>query len=143
MKQKNKIIIMLFLLSTVLTVSAQNQKADTLNRRFFYVKAREMVGHLKLTKKQQTQFIPIYERYNEEMKSVWNERQSTKRPKTINEAAIVQKSRIRQQQKAQSIQLKYVDELSKILNAEQLNSFFDMEKQLQQKLKARRNRNQK
>jgi hypothetical protein len=41
------------------------------------------------------------------------------------------------QQKAQTIRMKYIDEVATVLNASQLNRFFEVESKIQLKLKAR------
>lgn len=155
---------MLLILST-LSVSAQNTKNDSIQEKFFNAKVRELVYRLNITDEQKTKFVPIYRRYNEEMRALWGDARMKKggkpdikksnkkgsgdkkdaklqrqQPKmsTSAEVAAAKKKKIELQQKAQNIELKYLDEFAKVLDGRQLNRFFDVEKRIQRKLMERK-----
>lgn len=129
---------MVLLLSTM-TISAQaHHRADTLNQKYFEAKVREMVFRLNITDEQKPAFVSIYRRYTEEMIAAWGEHQRPLRPENSEEAAAMQKRRMERQQRAQAIRIRYVDEFAKVLNASQLNRFFDVENDIQKKLQSRR-----
>lgn len=134
---KQFLITMLLTLVAV-TSAAQSHRADTLNERVFDAKVREMVYRLNITDEQKPKFVSIYRRYSEEMIAAWGEHQRPSRPTTTEAAAALQKRRLERQQRAQAIRMKYIDEFAKVLNASQLNQFFDVENAIQKKLKARR-----
>jgi Spy/CpxP family protein refolding chaperone len=161
---KQMILTMVLLLS-ILSVSAQNTKNDSIQEKFFNAKVRELVYRLNITDEQKTKFVPIYRRYNEEMRTLWrnarmqmcpkpgekNEasvkkdgkkeaKQHKHQPKigTSAEVAAAKKKQIELQQKAQNIEMKYLDEFAKVLDGHQLNRFFDVEKRIQKKLMERK-----
>ncbi len=132
-----QIIFSLLLLLTAITASAQAPKANDLKERLFDAKVREMVYYLHITDEQKPHFVPIYRRYSDEMRTVFNDPTRSSQPSTAKEAAEMQKQRMIRQQKAQTIRMKYIDEFATVLNASQLNRFFEVESKIQLKLKAR------
>ena len=133
-----QMFLSIILMMAALTASAQTHRADSLNERLFDAKVREMVYRLRITDEQKPKFIPIYRRYTEEMIAAWGEHRRPTRPTTTEEAAAMQKRKMERQQRAQAIRIRYIDELATVLNAEQLNRFYDVESDIQKKLKARR-----
>ena len=137
-----------FLISLLIGLSALTafgqEKSDAVNQRYFEAKIRELVYHLNLTDAQKEAFIPIYRRYNDEMRAVVGERKMPEsRPGTSEEAAAVAKARIERQQQAQSIRMKYVDEFATVLEPDQLNRLYEVEGQIQRKLMNRQNGNRR
>ena len=137
-----------FLISLLIGLSALTafgqEKSDAVNQRYFEAKIRELVYHLNLTDGQKEAFIPIYRRYNDEMRAVVGERKLPEsRPGTSEEAAAVAKARIERQQQAQSIRMKYVDEFATVLEPDQLNRLYEVEGQIQRKLMNRQNGNRR
>ena len=137
-----------FLISLLIGLSALTafgqEKSDAVNQRYFEAKIRELVYHLNLTDGQKEAFIPIYRRYNDEMRAVVGERKKPEsRPGTSEEAAAVTKARIDRQQQAQSIRMKYVDEFATVLEPDQLNRLYEVEGQIQRKLMNRQNGNRR
>lgn len=137
-----------FLISLLIGLSALTafgqEKSDAVNQRYFEAKIRELVYHLNLTDGQKEAFIPIYRRYNDEMRAVVGERKMPEsRPGTSEEAAAVAKARIERQQQAQSIRMKYVDEFATVLEPDQLNRLYEVEGQIQRKLMNRQNGNRR
>ena len=135
-----------FLISLLIGLSALTafgqEKSDAVNQRYFEAKIRELVYHLNLTDGQKEAFIPIYRRYNDEMRAVVGERKKPEsRPGTSEEAAAVAKARIERQRQAQSIRMKYVDEFATVLEPDQLNRLYEVEGQIQRKLMNRQNGN--
>lgn len=164
MIMKQMILAIVLLLST-LSVSAQNTKNDSIQEKFFNAKVRELVYRLNITDEQKTKFVPIYRRYNEEMRALWHNARMKMCPKpgdkkeacekkdfkkeakqhkhqpqigTSAEVAAAKKKQIELQQKAQNIEMKYLDEFAKVLDGHQLNRFFDVEKRIQKKLMERK-----
>ena len=137
-----------FLISLLIGLSALTafgqEKSDAVNQRYFEAKIRELVYHLNLTDGQKEAFIPIYRRYNDEMRAVVGERKKPEsRPGTSEEAAAVAKARIERQRQAQSIRMKYVDEFATVLEPDQLNRLYEVEGQIQRKLMNRQNGNRR
>ena len=137
-----------FLISLLIGLSALTafgqEKSDAVNQRYFEAKIRELVYHLNLTDGQKEAFIPIYRRYNDEMRAVVGERKMPEsRPGTSEEAAAVAKARIERQRQAQSIRMKYVDEFATVLEPDQLNRLYEVEGQIQRKLMNRQNGNRR
>ena len=133
---KTTLISILVLLSS-LVAFGQDKKEDV-NNRFFDAKIREFVYHLNLTDEQKAKFVPIYKRYNDEMRATVGERQKPAKAATSEEAAAKVKARIENKQKAQNIRLKYVDEFATVLEPKQLDRLFEVESQIQKKLKERK-----
>ena len=132
--------LLLAVLITLSALSAFGQaKDESVNQRFFDARIREFVYRLNLTDQQKEQFIPIYKRYNDEMRAAVGDRvKKQNRPETSEEAAAIAKTRIERQQKAQAVRLKYVDEFAKVLDPSQLSSLYDVESQIQKKLMDRK-----
>lgn len=156
---KQMILAMVLLFST-LSATAQNAKNDSIQQKFFNAKVRELVYRLDITDEQKAKFVSIYRRYNDEMRSLWSSarmkktnqkpgekkgdkkeaQQQKPQPKvrTSAEVAAAKKKMIELQQKAQNIEMKYLDEFAKVLDGRQLNRFFDVEKKIQKKLMERK-----
>ncbi len=132
-----QIMMTLLLLLAMVTATAQNTKGKGLNERLFNAKVSEMVYRLHITEEQKEKFVPIYRKYSEEMQSIWNGNAKPSRPTNSKEAAALAKRKMERQQKAQAIRMKYVDELATVLDAEQINDFFDVESSIQRKLMQR------
>ena len=124
---------------SALTAFGQGQDASV-NQRYFDAKIREFVYRLHLTDQQKEQFIPIYKRYNDEMRAAVGEREKrTTPPATAEEAATLEKTRIGRQQAAQAIRMKYVDEFATVLDPDQLSRLYQVESQIRRKLMSRKN----
>ena len=80
----------------------------------------------------------MYRAYCEEMTALWNERKKPIKPSTSTDAAAMAKRKMEMQQRAQGIRMKYVDKFATVLNARQIDRFFDVESAIQKKLKERR-----
>ena len=96
---------------------------------------RELVYRLHITADQQKKFEPIYRSYCEEMSALWAERKRPIKPSTSSDAAAIAKRKMEMQQRAQGIRMKYIDKLATVLNAEQVDRFFEVESIIQKKLK--------
>lgn len=124
---------------SALTAFGQGQE-DSVNQRYFDAKIREFVYRLNLSDQQKEQFIPIYKRYNDEMRAAVGERENrTTPPATAEEAAALEKTRIERQQAAQAIRINYVDEFATVLDPDQLSRLYQVESQIQRKLMSRKN----
>lgn len=129
-----RMLIPILLCLSSLTAICQ-EKADDVNNRFFEAKIREFVYRLELTDNQRDAFIPIYKRYNNEMRKAVGDIQRSREPAANSEEAAARvKEHIERQQKAQSVRLKYIDEFATVLNPSQLGRLFDVENQIQRKL---------
>ena len=118
---------------TAFSAFAQEQEASV-NERYFEAKIREFVYQLRLSDEQKAQFVPLYKRYNDEMRTTLGEPEKPAAPPaTAEEAAAWEKKRIKNQQAALDIRLKYVDEFAAVLDPHQLLRLFHIEGQILQK----------
>ncbi len=133
-----RIVIILLLGMLSLNALARDNASSTLNERFYKAKLKEMVYRLHITDGQKKKFEPMYRAYCEEMRALWNERTQPIRPSTSTDAAAKAKRRMEMQQRAQGIRMKYIEKFATVLNATQVEHFFDVENVIQEKLKQRR-----
>ena len=137
MKRSLTTLLILFLS----LASFAQDKGENVSQRYFDAKIREFVYRLELSDQQKEQFIPIYKKYNEEMRESVGERpRRDVRPATAEEAAALEKARIERQQTAQSIRLKYVDTFATVLTPDQLGRLYQVESDIQKKLMGRKNK---
>ncbi len=134
---KQMIITMLCVLSAM-TATAQEQKSNEINQKYFDAKVSELVYRLDITDEQKAKFVPIYRKYNEEMRNVMgpriNQKSGERKKPTEEEKLARTKKRMERQQQAQAIRLKYLDEFSTVLSAQQVNKFYEVENKIQKKL---------
>ena len=130
-----KIMILTVLVLFGLTTAANEGNKGSLNERLYQAKVRELVYRLHITAEQQKKFEPIYRSYCEEMSALWASRKRPIKPSTSGDAAAITKRKMELQQKAQGIRMKYIDKLASVLNAEQVERFFEVESIIQKKLK--------
>jgi len=127
-------LMTLLLLMSVVMAGAQNAKNKDLNERLFDAKVREIVYRLHITDEQKVKFVPVYRRYSQEMQSIWNQNGKPSKPSNSKEAASLAKRKMERQQRAQAIRIKYIDLFAEILNADQIDHFFEVESNIQKKL---------
>ncbi len=137
METTRKLIIIIVVALLGLTATAQDNQNHSLNERLYKAKVRELVFRLHITPEQQQKFEPIYRSYCEEMTALWNERKRPIKPSTSTDAAAMAKRKMEMQQRAQGIRMKYIDRLATVLNASQVDRFFEVESIIQKKLKER------
>ncbi len=137
METTRKFIIIIVVALLGLTATAQDNRSHSLNERLYKAKVRELVFRLHITPEQQQKFEPIYRSYCEEMTALWNERKRPIKPSTSTDAAAMAKRKMEMQQRAQGIRMKYIDKLATVLNASQVDRFFEVESIIQKKLKER------
>ena len=130
-----KLMILFTLMLIGLTSAATDSNNGSLNERLYKAKVRELVYRLHITADQQKKFEPIYRSYCEEMSALWAERKRPIKPSTSSDAAAIAKRKMEMQQRAQGIRMKYIDKLATVLNAEQVDRFFEVESIIQKKLK--------
>lgn len=130
-----KIMILMVVMLIGLTSMANDNSNGSLNERLYKAKVRELVYRLHITPDQQKKFEPIYRSYCEEMRELWASRKRPIKPSTSNDAAAIAKRKMEMQQRAQGIRIKYIDKLATVLNAEQVDRFFEVESIIQKKLK--------
>ena len=130
-----KLMILFTLMLIGLTSVAADSNNSSLNERLYNAKVRELVYRLHITADQQKKFEPIYRSYCEEMSALWAERKRPIKPSTSSGAAAIAKRKMEMQQRAQGIRMKYIDKLATVLNAEQVDRFFEVESIIQKKLK--------
>ena len=137
METTRKLIIIIVVALLGLTATAQDNQNHSLNERLYKAKVRELVFRLHITPEQQQKFEPIYRSYCEEMSALWAERKRPIKPSTSSDAAAIAKRKMEMQQRAQGIRMKYIDKLATVLNASQVDRFFEVESIIQKKLKER------
>lgn len=135
MKQMMTILLMGLM---VTTAAAQKQKGNEFNQKLFDAKVSELVYRLDMTDEQKAKFIPVYRRYNEEMRAAWGERKKPQKPITDEERLTLTKQKMERQQRVQAVRMKYVDEFSTVLTASQVSRFYDVESRIQKKLMDRK-----
>ena len=128
-------MILMVVMLIGLTSMANDNSNGSLNERLYKAKVRELVYRLHITPDQQKKFEPIYRSYCDEMKELWASRKRPIKPSTSNDAAAIAKRKMEMQQRAQGIRIKYIDKLATVLNAEQVDRFFEVESIIQKKLK--------
>ena len=133
---KQMIIWMTMALVCLTAMAGEGNRS--LNERFYQAKFKEMVYRLHITAEQQKKFEPIYRSYCEEMTALWNERTKPIKPSTSSSAAAVEKRKMEMQQRAQGIRMKYIDKFATVLNASQVERFYEVESIIQKKLKERK-----
>jgi Spy/CpxP family protein refolding chaperone len=138
METMRKLMMIMVLVLFSLNATAGDAGNSTLNERYYQAKVRELVYRLEITHKQQKKFEPIYREYCEEMTALWASRTQPIPPTTSSKAAAVEKRRMEIQQRAQGIRMKYIDKFATVLNAEQVKHFFEVESEIQKKIKERR-----
>ena len=121
-----------------LATAANENNSASINERLYKAKVRELVYRLKITADQQKKFEPIYRSYCEEMTALWNERTKPIKPSTSSSAAAVEKRKMEMQQRAQGIRMKYIDKFATVLNASQVERFYEVESIIQKKLRERK-----
>ena len=138
MNAMKKIFIIMIVALISITGMAQSSNNGSLNERLYKAKVRELVYRLHITPKQQKKFEPIYRDYCEEMTDLWNDRKRPIKPSSSSDAAAIAKRKMEMQQRAQGIRMKYIDRFATVLNANQVNRFYEVESIIQKKLKQRR-----
>lgn len=147
-----QMILSALLLLVSLSSAAQNAKNDSIQEKFFKAKVRELVYRLDITDAQKPQFVAVYRRYNDEMRAAWGtprppkkkettqeaDKKKQDKPRTSTDVANAQKRKIERLQRAQNVQMKYLDELAKVLDAKQLSKFYEVEGKIQKKLMERK-----
>lgn len=138
MNAMKKIFIIMIVALISITGMAQSSNNGSLNERLYKAKVRELVYRLHITPEQQKKFEPIYRDYCEEMTDLWNDRKRPIKPSSSSDAAAIAKRKMEMQQRAQGIRMKYIDRFATVLNANQVNRFYEVESIIQKKLKQRR-----
>lgn len=143
--------LMLPILLIAAAFSAQAQEKTEVNEKFFEAQIREYVYQLELSDEQKAAFIPVFKRYSEALKATFTKPAAPAAEKAVGEkpakgerphltkeqAAARLKARIERQQKAQAVRLQFVDEFAEVLEPRQLMRIFEVEKDIQHKVKAR------
>lgn len=137
---KKLTFIFLLMLVPMMTMAHEQASNASLNERFYKAKLRELVYRLNINSEQLKKFEPIYRSYCEEMTELWAERKKPFSPNTSSNAAAIEKRKIELQQRAQGIRMKYIDKFATVLNAHQVERFYDVESAIQKKLKERKER---
>ncbi len=151
------------LLLASLSVAAQNVKSDSINEKFFNAKVRELTYRLNIRDEQKKDFVEVYRRYNDEMRAAWGgarlkkgaegkkkddkkakvEKKADFQKRTSADVAAAQKRKMERQQKAQGVQMKFLDDFAKVLDAKQLSNFYEVEGKIQKKLMERKHKGMK
>ena len=138
MNVMKKIFIIMIVALISITGMAQSSNNGSLNERLYKAKVRELVYRLHISPEQQKKFEPIYRDYCEEMTDLWNDRKRPIKPSSSSDAAAIAKRKMEMQQRAQGIRIKYIDRFATVLNANQVDRFYEVESIIQKKLKQRR-----
>jgi len=137
MEKMKRITVIIVLAMLCLTTMASDD-SSALNERFYQAKLKELTSRLHITSSQMKKFEPMYRSYSQEMKALWADRKRPIAPSTSTDAAAMAKRKMEMQQRAQGIRMKYIDKFATVLNAGQIDRFFEVESIIQEKLKERR-----
>lgn len=149
---KQTMMTMLLVL-VAMTTAAQDKDHKKLRENFFNHKVEELAQTLNMSEEQKEKFVPIYRRYNDEMRAAIGPRKlgerkppkdcdkkprkecDNKKPALSEEEQLERtKRKMENQQKAQAIRLKYVDEFATVLTAQQVNQLFEVEKDIAKRI---------
>lgn len=134
------LLALFFSLSTLAVAQPQQPRhersREEVNRQLFEAKCTEMCSRLKLTNEQKTKFVPLYKAYDAKIRQVWQKYRVTKKEASSAEKA---KMQIKRQQKLQEVRLDYIDKFSKILTDSQFDEFLRIEKEMQNRVRYRKN----
>ncbi len=106
--------------------------------RMVEAKTKYMIRTLHITEQQQARFIEIYHRFNKSMRDLWSGERNANKADDVQAEAKRIKKRLANQKRAIEIQMATIDELAQVLDANQLSRFLDTEREIQQRVKARR-----
>ena len=137
MEKMKRITVIIVLAMLCLTTMASDD-SSALNERFYQAKLKELTSRLHITSSQMKKFEPMYRSYSQEMKALWADSKRPIAPSTSTDAAAMAKRKMEMQQRAQGIRMKYIDKFATVLNAGQIDRFFEVESIIQEKLKERR-----
>lgn len=146
---KRFLLPVIALLAGISAMAQEKPSAEEMNNRFFEAKVREFVYRLEITKAQEDDFTALLGLYEKDMRDAVGapvhkhgarpeKKEGGKKDLTVEEVSARIKARMERQQKAQQVRLDYVDKFAKVLNAKQLNKFFEVEKKIQDKLTSRK-----
>ena len=135
---KKSLILWMMVMFIAVTAMGQGRGSASLNERYYQAKLRELVYRLHITDGQLKKFEPMYRSYCEEMTALWAESKKPIPPGTSSSAAAVEKRKMEMQQRAQGIRMKYIDQFATVLTGQQIERFFEVESDIQRKLKERR-----
>ncbi len=131
-------LFFIILLATSVTAFAQQSNSAEVRMRMVEAKTKYMIRTLHITEQQQARFIEIYHRYNKSMRDLWSGERNANKADDVQAEAKRIKKRLANQKRAIEIQMATIDELAQVLDANQLSRFLGTEREIQQRVKARR-----
>ena len=157
-----KSLIFIAMLLVSFTMAAQDGKKEDMKEKFFQAKVKEMGYRLDITDEQKPEFVKVYRAYTDAMREAFGEgrpnrpmppkgevkkgekpqaNQAEAKPErkqlTTEEVVKMEKEKAERQQRVQAVKLQYIDEFAKVLDAKQLSRFFNVEAQIQNKLRTK------
>lgn len=141
--KKFNLILLLFLVSFFSLAAGNGAMDNNMDQKLFDSKVKTMTDELSLTQSQLPKFIPIYQSYNKDMRAAYGKPPRHVEASTSAEAASQINARLNSSIRAITVQKKYINNLSKVLNPEQLTKFLRVENRIQHKLMDRRDRGAK
>ena len=162
MVMKKSLFFIAMLLVSFTMAAQDNGNREEMKEKFFQAKVKEMVYRLDITDEQKPEFVKVYRAYTDAIKEAYGEGrpsrpmppkggmkkgekpqadQAEAKPErkqlTTEEVVKIEKEKIERQQRVQAVKLQYIDEFAKVLDAKQLSRFFNVEAQIQNKLRAK------
>ena len=162
MVMKKSLIFIAMLLVSFTMAAQDNGNREEMKEKFFQAKVKEMVYRLDITDEQKPEFVKVYRAYTDAIKEAYGEGrpsrpmppkggmkkgekpqadQAEAKPErkqlTTEEVVKIEKEKIERQQRVQAVKLQYIYEFAKVLDAKQLSRFFNVEAQIQNKLRAK------
>lgn len=133
MSKMKHILFPIFFFLMALPIMGQTSKTRSFSQRLFNAKVEHIAKALNMSDKKKAAFLPIYKSYSEEMIKLWNELVSNSKDEMEQ-----LKFSMRRQEKSQAIRLKYTDLFAKVLSAEEIRKFYQVENNIQQRLKEKK-----
>lgn len=143
-----KMIFSVLMVMGALVAFAQDKPADDgqMRQKLFDAKMREMVYRLEITDAQKPEFEKVYREYDSEIHALlekcgpnFHKKKADKelrdKEKSAADVAAVMKQRLDAQKMVLEVRSSYIDHFAKVLDGKQLRKFFDVEKNMQDKLR--------
>lgn len=159
---KKSLIFIAMLLVSFTMVAQDKGNREEMKEKFFQTKVKEMVYRLDITDEQKPEFVKVYRAYTDAMREAYGEGKpnrpmppkggmkkgekpqadqagvkSERKQLTTEEVVKMEKEKVERQQRIQAVKLQYIDKFAKVLDAKQLSRFFNVEAQIQNKLRAK------
>jgi len=135
--------IIIYILMAIITIPAmaQSNRNRSFNQRLFNAKVEQIAKSLNLSEERKERFIPIYKAYSEEMIKVWNELGANSKDGMEQMKSNMTDQRMKERQKrSYAVRMKYTERFATVLTPAEIRKFYQVENEIQRRLKERRYR---